>query len=134
MSWLHVVLALVVAFVAASFTDWYFFGVLFHERYGRTPGVWRKYKDKKDEVTSIAISEAIMAVSLLVFILVCGYLRRTSLESALAAAAVIWVMIPLPLLATNALYIPMDRAIIASHALGWLARLCVAALCVAWLL
>jgi hypothetical protein len=52
-----------------SITDWYFFGVLFHHQYGKTPGVWRTYRDKSDEYRSIGVSQAILAVSTLVFIL-----------------------------------------------------------------
>src|SRR5216684_1508436 len=55
MNWTQVLLTLVASAVVASFTDWYFFGVLFHDRYLVTPGVWRQYKDKKDEMRSIAI-------------------------------------------------------------------------------
>ncbi len=40
-------------------------------------------------------------------------------------------MIPVPLLMTNAVYIPMSRRIVVSHSLGWLARLLVTAVCVA---
>jgi hypothetical protein len=40
-------------------------------------------------------------------------------------------MIPVPLLITNAVYIPMSRLIVVSHSLGWLARLLVTAICVA---
>ena len=36
----------------------------------------------------------------------------------------------LRLLLTNAIFIPMDRRIVASHSLGWLARLLTTALCV----
>jgi hypothetical protein len=34
-------LALVAATAVISLTDWLFFGVLFHDRYQRTPEVWR---------------------------------------------------------------------------------------------
>jgi hypothetical protein len=44
------------------------------------------------------------------------------------------MMIPVPLLATNAVFIPMDRLITVSHALGWLARLVITAVFVSWLL
>jgi hypothetical protein len=134
MNWLHVLAAFVASAVAASFTDWYFFGVLFHHRYGNTPGIWRKYQTKKDEATSIAVSQGIMSVSSLVFILACAHLGLVRLIPSLLAAVSIWIMIPVPLLVTNAIFIPMDRWIVVSHSLGWLARLVATALCVAWLL
>ena len=55
MNYLHILMAFVVSAVVSSFTDWYFFGILFHERYWATPGIWRQYKDKNDEMRSIMI-------------------------------------------------------------------------------
>src|ERR1700730_9543484 len=131
MNWTQVVLAFVASAVLASFTDWYFFGVLFHDPYRTTPGVWRQYKDKKDEMRSIAISELFMSISSFVFILASAHQGWTSLSKAAVAALAAWVMIPVPLLITNAVYIPMSRLIVVSHWLGWLARLLVTAICVA---
>ena len=133
-NWIHVLVTFLVSAFIASFTDWYFFGVLFHDRYMKTPGIWKKYKDKKDEMRSIWISEAVMSVSLLVFVLVCAHTGWTTFSSSIQAALVFWIMIPLPLLVTNAIYIPMDRRIVMSHSLGWLARLLVTACCLSLLL
>jgi Protein of unknown function (DUF1761) len=134
MNWLHILYAFVASAILASFTDWYFFGVLFHEHYDRTPGAWRKYRDKKDEIASILISQVIFGVSSFVFILACGHLGLTSLSASLLAAVTVWIMIPLPLLAVNAIFMNIDRMIVVSHALGWLARLVITALFVTWLL
>jgi hypothetical protein len=131
MNWAQVFLAFVASAILASFTDWYFFGVLFHDRYRATPGVWRQYSDKKDEMRSIALSELFMGVSSFVFTVVCGRQGWTSLSNAAVAALVAWVMLPVPLLLTNAVYVPMSRLIVVSHSLGWLARLLVTAICVA---
>jgi hypothetical protein len=122
------------AAVIASFSDWYFFGVLFHDRYHKTPGIWRAYRDKSDERTSLLVAQAVMSVSLLVFILVCASQGWVSMRSSTLAAVTGWVMIPLPLIVTNAIYIPMDRWLVVSHTLGWLARLLITALLVSWLL
>jgi|SRR5215469_1233341 len=134
MNWPHILLAFICSAVVTSLTDWYFFGVLFHDRYGTTPGVWRTYREKSDEYRSIGIAQAILAVSLLVFILACSRLGLTSAKSALLTAGTVWAMIPVPLIATNAVFIPMDRLLVLSHSLGWLARLLVTALFVSWLL
>jgi hypothetical protein len=134
MNWLRIVVAFVASAVVTSLSDWYFFGVLFHDRYQRTPGIWRRYRDKADERLSIGAGQATLSVSSLVFILVCAYLGWVSAKSSLTAAVILWVMIPVPLLVTNAIFIPMDRLIVLSHSLGWLVRLVVTALIVAWLL
>jgi hypothetical protein len=39
MNWM-VLVAIVIGGTAATFTDWLFMGVLFHERYKRYPEVW----------------------------------------------------------------------------------------------
>ena len=108
--------------------------MLFHDRYAKTPALWRTYRDKSDEYRSIGISQAILAISSLLFIIVCSGLGLVSAKSAFLTAATLWVMIPVPLLATNAIFLPMDRLIVVSHSLGWLARLLVTAAFVSWLL
>ena len=134
MNWTRIVFSFLTSTVLCSFTDWYFFGVLFHDRYLKTPGVWKKYKDKGDEMKSIGISQGILSISSLVFILACSHLGLIAFWSSLAAAAALWVMIPVPLLVTNAIYIPMDRLIVVSHSLGWLSRLMLTAMCISWIL
>jgi len=101
---------------------------------GRYRGVSRTYRNQREEYRSTALSEAILAGSSRVFILACSHLGLVSTKRALLAAGTVWVMISVPLLATHALAIPMDRLLVASHALGGLARLLVTALCVSWFL
>jgi hypothetical protein len=134
MPWLHILYAFLASAVIASFTDWYFFGVLFHDRYGKTPAIWRRYREKKDEVQSIMLAQAIMSISQLAFVMACAYLGLLTSHSCLLAALILWIMIPVPLLATNAIFIPMDRLIVVSHSIGWLVRLLITGLCASWLL
>ncbi|MGH8290933.1 MAG: hypothetical protein ACREV7_18290 [Steroidobacteraceae bacterium] len=75
-----------------------------------------------------------MCVSQLVFVTVCAYLGLVTNGSCLLAALALWIMIPVPLLAPNAIFIPMDRLIVVSHSLGWLVRLLITQLCASWLL
>jgi len=119
--------AFVASCVVTSFADWYFFGVLFHRRYLTTPGVWKSYRNKTDELVSIGIAQAIFAVSSLVFILVCSHQGWVSARDSITAAVTFWVMLPLPIIVANAVFIPMDRLIVVSHCLGWLARLVITA-------
>jgi hypothetical protein len=133
MNWPCILVAFIGSSVVTSLSDWYFFGVLFHDRYRRTPGIWKTYRDKAEERLSIGTAQAMLAVSSLVFIIVCADLGWVSARSSLPAAVALWVMIPVPLIATNAIFIPMDRLLAVSHALGWLARLVIAALFVSWL-
>jgi len=130
MNWIHIAEASVLAIILASFTDWYFFGILFHNRYHSTPGVWKQYKDKKDEMRSISISMLYQSITSVVFIIACSYLQVNTLVPAMIAALVVWVMVPLPLLLSYGVFIRMDRLIIVSHSLGWLARLLITAACI----
>src|SRR5450759_4422230 len=41
MNWAKFVLTVVVSGIAVSLTDWFFFGVLFHDKYNAYPEVWR---------------------------------------------------------------------------------------------
>lgn len=134
MTWLRILGAVLAAAVATSLSDWFFFGGLFHSRYRTTPGVWRAYRDRSDRQVSLATAQAILTASSLVFVLVCAHQGWVSARASVAAALTLWVMVPLPLIAVNAIYIPMDRLIAVSHGLGWLARLLVTALIVAWVL
>jgi hypothetical protein len=129
MNWIHIVEAAVVASVLASFTDWYFFGVLFHDRYHTIPGVWKKYEDKKDEIRTISITTLYYSFSSFVFVFLCDYFHFTNLTASIFLAIALWFMLPLPILLSYGMYIRMDRAIVLSHSLGWLARLLVTALC-----
>jgi hypothetical protein len=133
-SWLRLLGVLAAAAAVTSLSDWYFFGVLFHGRYRRTPGVWRAYRNRADQQLSLGAAQALLTVSTLVFILVCAHQGWVSARTSIPAAITLWVMVPVPLIAVNTIYIPMDRWIAAGHALGWLARLLLTALLVAWLL
>jgi hypothetical protein len=134
MTWLSIGGAFVASAVATSLSDWYFFGVLFHSRYLKTPGVWKAYRDRKDEQNSLVMAQAVLTVSTLVFILVCAHQGWVSAGTSIPAAIILWVMVPLPLIVVNAIYIPMDRWLVVSHSLGWLARLIITALLVSWFL
>ena len=38
----HVALAILLSGLAVSMTDWFFFGVLFHDKYRAYPEIWRQ--------------------------------------------------------------------------------------------
>lgn len=134
MNALHIFLAFIAAAVVGSFSDWYFFGVLFHKYYGTTPGIWRQYKNKKDEMRTVWVSQIWMSFSSLVFILACAHEQWMAFPSTIAAAVTVWLMIPLPLLIVNSFFIPMDKKIVVSHSLGWLVRLIITAVCASLLI
>lgn len=57
-----------------------------------------------------------------------GY--RTSIE----LAALCWLMVPVPLLVANSLFVKLHPLVVVAHSLGWLVKLCVAAIIAGWML
>jgi hypothetical protein len=122
MDWGRFGLAVLVAGLASSMTDWLFAGSLFHDKYNAYPEVWRYPAgsgENKAVVTSMAVGFFACAALLLLMIGlgVHGWSRTFLL------AGLVWAAAPLPLLITNALFIKLHPLVMVSNALGWLARL-----------
>jgi hypothetical protein len=133
MDWKHFLLALVVAGIAASLADWLFAGALFHEKYSAYPEVWRPGLRGGDQ-GPIAWSVALGFLSVAAFLAVCGSFGIHSYGATLKLAGLMWLVVPLPLIITNALFMKIHPLIVVSHSLGWLAKLMIAALSASWLL
>jgi hypothetical protein len=125
-------LTVVAATIGTSLTDWLFFGVLFHDRYLAHPEVWRS-QPGKPETNTIVLSTALGAVTCAAFAFLCAKLGLELLPSTLKLAVTVWVIAPLPLIVTNALWMKLHPKIAISHSLGWLAKLAVTAVLVSWL-
>jgi hypothetical protein len=134
MHWTRFLLAVVVSGLGASITDWLFMGVLFHNKYLETPETWRG-KPAQPEAASIVASSVIGLVSCAAFIYLCYWTGALTVHNAsLRMAFLAWLVAPLPLIFTNALWIKMNPLLAVSHSLGWLARFVVSALVAGWLL
>src|SRR5665213_4097345 len=119
MNWLRIVESSVSASLLVSLTDWYFFGVLFHDKYLTYPEVWRRNSSGGGESRAIIWGTLLSAFTCVAFVLFCVAIRRTRLPETLGIAAMIWLMTAVPLIVTNALFMKIDRAIVVSHSLGW---------------
>lgn len=115
-----ILIAIVVSFVAASLSDWLFMGVLFHERYKTFPEVWR---DVGNERAKIIIAQLYSAMTAIGFVSLATLFGPMPLARAFEAAALLWVIGPLPLLLGNHLFIKLDPYVTITHAIGWLAKL-----------
>jgi hypothetical protein len=133
MNWKHFLLAVLAAGVASSFTDWLFAGVLFHDKYFAYPEVWRQ-KLRQDDTGAITWSMILGLLTSAAFMATCVVFNIHGYRSTLEFAALVWLMVPLPLTITNALFIKLHPLIVVSHSLGWLAKLALAALAAGWLL
>ena len=48
------IIGLIAAVVAISLSDWLFFGVLFHDRYDKTPATWRTIPESRKIADSMS--------------------------------------------------------------------------------
>ena len=131
MNWMHYALTVLAAGLVATLTDWFFMGFLFHDKYLAYPEVWRP---KDAELRRILWSSVLGFMSAAVFVLLAARLGLSGGRHLLKLALAIWFVAPLPLLITNAFWIKLHPLVVVSQALGWLARLVVAALAVRCLL
>jgi len=116
---------LIVAVVAlasflASFSDWLCFDVLIHRFYAVAPEVWRPRGGALRIVVSQIIGTAASAAVIGLCVIAPG--------RPLAVAGLVWAAGPLPATLQNLQWMRLHPAIGASHAVGWLLRLLIAAL------
>lgn len=124
------VVAVIVATLATSLTDWYFMGVMFHDKYLAHPEIWRgKPGDRKAERLAIALSTLVGFFSCALFIHVCAHLGLLGWHEAIAFALGCWLAVALPLILTNAFFIKIHPLNTLAAALGWLVRLVICAVC-----
>jgi hypothetical protein len=133
MNWTRFVLAIIASGLVASFTDWLFMGVLFHEKYLLTPEMWRG-KPSQTEAKTILVSTVFGLISCAVFAYLCTLVGNLTARSTLQLAVIAWLLGPFPVIFINVIWTKLHPHLGISHSLGWLARFVVTALIVAWLL
>ncbi|MBI2681992.1 MAG: hypothetical protein HYX26_02020 [Acidobacteriales bacterium] len=111
----------------STFTDWFFFGVLFHDKNKVHPEVWRPEIQEGKERKAIILSSLLCFVTSAAFVFSAQRLYVTDMNHALKLAVAVWTIIALPMVVTNYLFIKLHPALLVSHSLGWLARLLVCA-------
>lgn len=119
------IVATFVAGTLATFTDWLFMGVLFHDRYLLHPEVWR---DRHQGIgkSAILLSSALDYVAAGAIIALCDNLYIFDLESTLLVAVLAWIAGPLVVVVTNGFFVKFDPWVSATHAAGYLARFVIA--------
>lgn len=133
MNWTHFVLAVLVAGIVSSFTDWFFGGILFHGKYSAHPEIWRQGPGKS-EASAVAWSVVLGFLTSGAFMATCLVLPVHGYTGTLKLAGLCWLIAPVPLLITNALFIKLHPLVVISHSLGWLAKLVVTAFAAGWFL
>jgi hypothetical protein len=129
MSWMRSALTVLIGGIVSSLTDWFFMGDLLYKWNNKHPEIWR-FPGGEGESKAIAWSSPLPFVTCAVFVVVCNQLHIHSFTATYKLAFEIWIMCPLPLIVTNALFMKVQPMIAAAHSLGWLVKLSVAALAV----
>jgi hypothetical protein len=119
--------AIAVAVVASSLSDWYFMGVLFHDKYRAHPEIWRNPQGGKGENLAIALSTLLSVVTCFMFIHIAEASGQLDWWPAFRLALGLWLLAPLPLLVTNALFIKFHPLNTLAALLGWLVKFCICA-------
>jgi hypothetical protein len=123
MHWSRLIVTVIGAGIVTSMTDWLFAGDWIHRRW-TYPEIWRKGPESK----AIAVSSALPFVTCGAFVCLAAWLGVTSLGGALRLALLVWIVGPLPLILTDAAFIKLHRVFVVSYSVGWLVKLCVAAI------
>jgi hypothetical protein len=117
---------IILASFLASFTDWIFMDALVHRYYAAAPDIWRPSGGARRIVASQFIGAMATAAVVSLCLLAPG--------RPLVVAAAIWCAGALPILAQNQQWMRLQPQVAVSHAVGWLARILIAAVMTGWLL
>lgn len=119
--------AVIAAVVVSSFSDWYFMGVLFHDKYLAHPEVWRRPQGGKGENLAVIWSQLLSIVTCFMFIHIAAASGQLAWWPALRLALGLWLLAPMPLIVTNALFIKFHHLNTFANLLGWLVKLAICA-------
>ena len=84
----HLALAILLSGLAVSMTDWFFFGVLFHDKYLAYPEIWRQAPG--GEGKAVIWSILLGFVTCGAFVLVCSAFHVRGYAAATRLARAIW--------------------------------------------
>jgi hypothetical protein len=128
-SWTRFGMTLLAGGVSSSLTDWLFMGDWIYKRFDHSPEIWR-FPGGHGEMRAIIWASFFPFLTCAVFTLLCIHLHLFSYRATIGLALAIWLMGPLPLTITNALFIKLSLAVAIAHSLGWLVKLCLAAIAI----
>jgi hypothetical protein len=129
MNWTRLILVVIGGGIVTSLTDWLFACDWLHRRF-TYPEIWRQGSESR----AIAVSSALPFLTSAAFVAVAVWLGINSMASAVELAIGIWLIGPLPLILTNAVWVKFHRVFVVSYAISWLVKLVVLAVAVWWFL
>jgi len=116
------IIGLIAAVVAISLSDWLFFGVLFHNRYDKTPSTWRTIPESR----KIAVSMLFALIGTVGIFRLADQFDAHTFAALCPLTVLVWLAASLPQTVTNTLYVNYDASLVVSHSIGWLARIAIA--------
>jgi hypothetical protein len=122
---LKVLLAIVIAGVLGSLSDWFFMGVLFHDAYNRHPEVWRDEVREGESRSAIIWSSVVGLVMSAAVIVFCVIMGASRVSAGLLVAALMWIPAAGVVL-TNSFFVKLDPKITLAHCVGYGVRLALA--------
>ena len=128
----RLVAAILLSGFVSSMTDWFFGGVLFHKKYLAFPEVWRRQSGQAGEGKAIGWAVWLGFVTCAAFILTSVWFGIHGHGATLRLAVAIWIIAPLPLMITNALFIKLHPLNVVANSLGWLVKLLLAGIAAGW--
>jgi hypothetical protein len=123
MSWI-IVAAVFAAGTIATFTDWYFMGVLFHDRYQIHPETW--WPRQQSETMPILYSSALGYVTAAAVIALCAMAGVDNVWSGVKVGLIAWLAGSFVQVATTHIWVRIDLRVSIAHGLGYLARFLIA--------
>ena len=124
---MRIVTAVVLANVFVSLSDWLFFGVLWHEKYGAFPEVWRRPRGGSGEGRAVALSAVVGALTPTVFVVLCRLESLSHPGQVITLAVAVWILSAVPALVWSYLFVKTHPLILTGGLLGWLVRLLISA-------
>jgi hypothetical protein len=125
------IVAILAAGIAATFTDWLFMGVLFHDRYLKYPEVWREGIRQGNDRSAVIYSCALDFVAAACFIGICVLADIHTLWPAVEVALLAGIAGPVVIMVSNGFFMKLDWAIVGAHSAGYVVRFLLAAIAVA---
>ncbi|HWA03628.1 MAG TPA: hypothetical protein VG819_08870 [Rhizomicrobium sp.] len=123
MSWI-IVAGVLAAGIAANFTDWYFMGVLHHDRYRTHPDTW--WPRERSDTRPIVYSSALSFITAAAVVALCAMAGVDGIWSGIKVAFIAWLAGPFVQVVTTQIWVRMDWHVSVAHALGYLARFLIA--------
>jgi hypothetical protein len=122
MNWVRLAAVAASAGVLTTFTDWMLAGDWIQKRF-KDPEIWRK----SGGILSVLFATLLPFISCAAFALLAWKLEVVGVRNCVKLALAIWVIGPLPLILSGAIFLKLHRMFVAMYAASWLVKLVIVA-------